>query len=210
MKKTILFLPLLTVLFSCSQSISYSVESSQAGQKSEAASRNNGILARDGKCYKNCIIPDRYETTWTSFPIYTGSDADAPVRIETLMVKPPQNQWVKKSTGEICLVQTPATTKAIRVLADTMFFKDFRFELFESKKLAEKGGFLRETAVVCSDERTPNLFLQISAALKSYGYMEAPKAQWDMKFSQAMQQFQKDNSLPVGDLNLETLQFLGI
>jgi L-lactate utilization protein LutC len=107
-------------------------------------------------------------------------------------------------------VETPAVTKEIQILADTIFYRDFRVEQFETQQLVEKGGFQREVPVVCSDARTPNLFLQISGALKSYGYMEESKAQWDGKFNQAIQQFQKDNSLPVGDLNLETLQFLGI
>lgn len=214
MKKVLLlFLPLLPVFFSCSQSIKYTVESprqAQSGGKSGAVKKSNGILERDGKCYKNCIIPDRYADAKVRYPIYTGTDPDAPLRVETIQVTPPQNKWVKKATGEICLEQTPAVTKTVRVLADTLFYRDFRYESFDTKKLVEKGGFSRETEVVCSDERTPSLFLQISAALKSYGYMQESKTQWDMKFSQAVQQFQKDNSLPVGDLNLETLQFLGI
>ncbi len=213
MFRTLLFLPLLVVMVSCNQSISYSVESPRTVtpiEKSAPPKYGKGILERGGKCYKNCVVPDRYETVWVSFPMYTGSDHDAPLRVENLVLEPPKQQWVEKNTGEICLVETPAQIKAVRVLADTFYYKEFRLERFKTKKLAEKGGFLRETEVVCSDERTPNLFLQISAALKTYGYMEEAKTQWDNKFSQAIQQFQKDNSLPVGDLNLATLEFLGI
>src|SRR5690349_2254768 len=214
MKKLLLSaLPLSMLLFACNQSIRYSVETPKSGQpvlvKNEPAPQNN-IRQRDGKCYKNCIAPDRYEPAFVSFPIYTGTDPDAPVRLERIMTEAPKNQWVRRPNGEIYLVQTPATTKDVRVLADTVYFRDFRMSRFEIKKLAEKGGFMRETEVVCSDERTPSLFLQISTALKSYGYMEEPTPKWDSKFSEAIQQFQKDNSLPVGDLNLETLHFMGI
>lgn len=203
MKKAFLFPLLLSVLFSCSQSIKYSVEAPHTAQPA-----GNSISQRDGKCYKNCIVPDRYESVWVSFPIYLGAEPDAPLRLETVIVEPPKSQWVKSQTGEVSLVQSPAVTRDLTILADTLFYKDFRLERIETKKMVEKGGFLRETEVLCTTERTPNLFLQISAALKSYGYLEEPKNQWDMKFNQAIQQFQKANSLPVGDLNLETLEFL--
>lgn len=213
MKRIILlFLPALFLLTSCSQSIKYTVVSPTAKPASGKSSVKNdkGISQHDGQCYKKCILPDRYETKRVSYPIYLGADEDAPVRLVTIVIAPPKKQWVKKSTGEISLVETPAVTKEIQILADTIFYRDFRVEQFETQQLVEKGGFQREVPVVCSDARTPNLFLQISGALKSYGYMEESKAQWDGKFNQAIQQFQKDNSLPVGDLNLETLQFLGI
>ena len=209
MKNLLLLLPMLLFLFSCSQRIKYSVEA-PATAKVESKKDKDAIQQKDGKCLINCIIPDHYETSWVTLPIYYGSDADAPVRTETLLIEAAKNSWSKNSSGEITLVQTPAVTKEVRVLVDTLFYKDFRFERFETQKLVKSDGVLHETEVLCSDARTPNIFLQISAALKSFGYLETPKTEWDMKFSQAIQQFQKDNSLPIGDLNLETLQFMGI
>ncbi len=212
MKQVLLFiLPLL--LSSCGQSIKYSVETPKTAQnsgKSNVAKNKPAIQSLGGKCFQKCIAPDRYESYGVTFPVYMGSDADAPLRIESIMVAAPQKIWVKNSSGQITLEDKPAAFKEIRVLADTLFYKDFKLTRFECKKLVEKAGALRETEVVCSEARTPNLFLQVSTALKSYGYMSSTTTQWDGKFAQAVQQFQKDSSLPVGDLNLETLQMLGI
>lgn len=214
MKKIIYLIPVLVALLSsCSQSITYTVASPKktvAPSKSLAADRKNAIAQRNGKCYQNCIVPDRYETVSVKFPIYTGTDSDAPVRVETLIVEPSKNKWEKNSAGEFSLVETPAQTRQVRVLADTIFYKDFRYDSFSCKKLVEKGGFTRETEVVCQEERTPTLFLEISNALKAKGYLDAPTSQWDMKLSMAVQQFQKDHSLPVGALNLETIRYLGM
>jgi Putative peptidoglycan binding domain len=206
-------LPMIALLSACSNSIKYSVETPKtaktSGQSSVSKNRT-AIQNLGGKCFQKCILPDRYETAYVQFPIYNGTDPDAPVRIESLMTAPPQKVWVKNNTGQITLKQKPATFKEVRVLADTLFHKDFRMTQFEYKKLVEKAGAIRETEVVCSDARTPNLFLQVSTALKSYGYMNSTTTQWDSKFAQAVQQFQIDSSLPVGDLNLETLEMLGI
>lgn len=207
------FLVLLLLLNACNQSIKYSVETPKTAQssgKSSVTKNTPAIQAPGGKCFQKCIVPDRYESNWVTFPVYTGTDADAPLRIESIMTAAPQKIWVKNSSGKITLEDKPATYKEIRVLADTLFYKDFKLTRFECKKLVEKAGALRETEVVCSDARTPNLFLQVSAALKSFGYMTATTTAWDVKFDQAVQQFQKDSSLPVGDLNLETLEMLGI
>jgi hypothetical protein len=210
MKKVLLpVFPLLLLIFTSCSNIKYTVEAPDKPQTKPAGS-TKGLSERNGKCYKNCLVPDRYTSAWVRLPIYTGTEPDAPLRIETIMEEPPRNKWVKQHDGSITLEQIPPKMKAVRTLADTFFYRYFKYEKFESVILVEKGGFMRETQVICSDARTPNLLLQISMALKSYGYMEAPKTQWDAKFSQAIQQFQKDNSLPVGDLNLDTLQFLGI
>ncbi len=209
MKQILLFaFPFIALLPACSNSIKYSVETPKTTQTSGKSSA--AIQQLGGKCFQKCIAPDRYETATVSYPIYTGTDPDAPIRVESLMTAPPQKVWVKNSSGQIVLEQKSAAYKEVRVLADTFFHKDFRMMKFEYKKLVEKAGTLRETEVVCSEARTPNLFLQVSTALKSYGYMNSTTNQWDSKLAQAVQQFQKDSSLPVGDLNLETLEMLGI
>jgi Putative peptidoglycan binding domain len=209
----LLALPAILALYSCSQSIRYTVVSPAKPATvpaKPAAENTKGIQQRDGICYTNCVLPDQYVTKWVTYPIYIGADEDAPTRVETLVVEPAKSRWVKKETGEVLLERMPAVEKTVRILADTFFYRDYRYERFETKVLAEKAGIQRPIPVVCSEARTPSLFLQISSALTAYGYMTEAKKEWDNKFSQAIQQFQKDNSLPIGDLNLETLQFLGI
>ena len=96
MKQALLLsFPLFLALFSCSQSIKYFVETPRTAQAGSDKS-GTGIRQHDGKCFKNCIVPDHYESNWVTFPIYAGADPDAPVRIETLVVAPPQKTWVKK------------------------------------------------------------------------------------------------------------------
>lgn len=202
-----LLLLVLPSLLACNEKTYYTA--SETSASSLFSGRNNNPTVRDGKCYKNCLISDRYETNWASFPIYTGSDAKAPLETKQLMVEPSKSKFVKKNEF-ICFVETPAVMKGIQVLADTVRYKDFRFELFEYKKLAEKGGFSREVEVVCVNERTPNLYMLLSAALKAQGYLRIPAAKWNNELSQALNTFQRDNSLPVGDIDYETLGFLGV
>ena len=205
-----LLLLVLPFLFSCSQSIVYSVEKPKTPNTYGGVAQRNEVQERQGKCFKNCMIPARYETRVVNFPIFNGTEGEAPLRTEILVVEPPKSRWEKKKNGELALVETPAVTREIRVLADTMFYRDFQYQRFEYKALVEKGGFVRETEVICSDERTPDLYLKISEALKSFGYCEQPTSQWTLALSQALQQFQKDNGLPVGDLSVETIRFMRI
>ncbi|MBL7825103.1 MAG: hypothetical protein JNJ57_00625 [Saprospiraceae bacterium] len=204
------FTPLLFLFTACSQSIVYSVEkpaknSTRGGVASHQENREQG-----GKCFKNCIIPARYASQTLRFPIYNGSESDAPLRTETIVITPPKSKWERNAEGNLCLVEIPALTREVRVLADTIFYRDFHYETIECQKLVEKGGFPRETEVVCADERTPNLYLKISNLLKSLGYLEMPTSQWTFALSQALQRYQKDNGLAMGDLSLETLRHMGI
>ncbi len=203
-----LLLLVLPALFACNEKTYY-----MAGETAPdplSSGRRTEPIVRAGKCYSNCLIPDQYASKLMSFPIYTGSDASAPRITKSILVEPAKTKWIKKEEGFYCLTEIPAVKKDIQILADTVRYKDYQFELFEYKELTEKGGFSREVEVVCPDHRSTNLFLQLSAALKAQGYLQTPTAQPTKEFSQALRTFQKDNSLPLGDLDYETLGFLGI
>lgn len=204
-------LPLFVTLASCAQKIIYTVEKKPVPvlpQKQPALS--SAIVHRDGRCFKTCTTSDRYETRTARVTVYTGFEADAPVRTEKFLIDPSKTRTDIARNGAKTTSTIPAVTREVRVLADTTFYRDFRYETIQYKALVEKGGGRRETEVVCSDERTPNLYLQISNALKSSGYLNFVSAKWSQALSEALQEFQKDHGLSVGDVSVETLQFMGI
>lgn len=92
MKKTLLPVALISALFlaACSEKTYYTAgEPSPPGSIVRQPSR---LVVRDGHCYQNCLIPDRYEMNWVSYPVYTGSDAQAPTVTKVFTVTPAKSR----------------------------------------------------------------------------------------------------------------------
>lgn len=205
-------LPLYAALASCSGKIIYTVEKkpTAAIPQKEVAKQDSTIIHRDGRCFKTCMTSDYYETQTVRVPVYTGSDPDAPLRMEKFLIEPAKTQINALANGGKTKSIMPAVVQEVTVLADTFFYRDFRYETITCKVLAKQGGQPCETEVVCSDERTPGLYLRISDALKTSGYLDFVSEKWSQALGEALQRFQQDHGLAVGDLSVETLQFLGI
>lgn len=100
-------------------------------------------------------------------------------------------------------VKTPATTRTIEVPAE--------YQTITKRNLVKKGGFTEWREVLCSDKVTSYTIRSIQQALKDRGYEPGPLDNvLGVRTKAALTKFQKDNGLPVGQLDLETLRALGV
>ena len=79
--------------------------------------------------------------------------------------------------------------------------------------MVKQGGFTDWREVVCDSEITVELIRSVQKALIARGYNVGP-AGADNKIGKdtkdALMKYQKDNNLPVGQLDIETLKSLGV
>ena len=107
------------------------------------------------------------------------------------------------ATSDVRKLVTPATTKTIEVPAE--------YTTVTKRLLVKKGGFTEWREVLCSENVTPNLILQIQRALKERGYDSgAVDGVLGSRTKSAMIQFQNDKGLPIGQMDMQTLQQLGV
>ena len=85
------------------------------------------------------------------------------------------------------------------------------YETITKKTLVKKGGFTEWREVLCPNEVTSYTIRQVQEALKDRGYQPGPLDNiLGAQTKAALTKFQKDNGLPIGNLDLETLRKLGI
>jgi outer membrane protein OmpA-like peptidoglycan-associated protein len=88
-----------------------------------------------------------------------------------------------------------------------------QYKTITRRQLVKAGGFTEWKEVVCQADVTPDLYRRIQQALIDRGY-DVGAAGADGKIGtatkEALVKFQKDNGLPVGSLDVETLRALGV
>ncbi len=97
----------------------------------------------------------------------------------------------------------PAATKSIEIPAE--------YTTITKRNLVKKGGFTEWREVLCADNVTSYTIRQIQQALKDRGYSPGPVDNvLGSQTKAALTKFQKDNGLPVGQLDMKTLKQLGV
>ena len=101
------------------------------------------------------------------------------------------------------VVKTPATTRTIDVPAE--------FTTVTKRQLVRKGGFTEWCEIVCGSDVTTQMVRDVQTALRSRGYDPGPADNvMGSKTKAALVKFQRENNLPVGQLDFETLRALGV
>ena len=101
------------------------------------------------------------------------------------------------------VVKNPASTRTIEVPAE--------YATVTRRNLTKKGGFTEWREVLCGDKVTGYTIRQIQSALSAKGYDAGPADNiLGARTKAALTKFQKDNNLPVGQLDMETLKALGV
>lgn len=124
------------------------------------------------------------------------------------------------------ILQSPATTKEILIPAEykTITKKVLdepakivevplpdEYETITNKVLVKKGGYHVWREVLCESERTIEKLTSIQQALKLKGYNPGfIDGVFGVQTRSALLAFQKDNNLPEGQLDIETLEALGV
>ncbi len=79
------------------------------------------------------------------------------------------------------------------------------------KRLAKKGGYTVWTEILCANKTSSSTIRKLQRALRAEGYsIGVVDGVLGTRTQASLKQFQVDNNLPIGNLNIETLQSLGI
>ncbi|MFK8103295.1 MAG: peptidoglycan-binding protein [Saprospiraceae bacterium] len=136
------------------------------------------------------IIPAKYKTV-------TKKVVDQPARVEEIPVEAVYKTITKK------VLVSPEATREITIPAVYTTIKE--------KRLVKEGGYTVWTEVLCAEKTTSNKVMQVQKALKGMGYNPGPiDGVMGVQTQTALRQFQTDKSLPLGNLNMETLKALDV
>lgn len=138
------------------------------------------------------VIPAQYKTLTKTVMV------EGPKTVETEI--PAQYQTVTKT-----VVDQAATTRTVEIPAE--------YKTVSKRVLVKAGGFSEYREVVCSKNVTSQLVRQVQRALLAKGYNVGPACTDNILGKDtraALIKYQKDNNLPVGNLNVTTMKSLGI
>ena len=137
-------------------------------------------------------MPAEYKTI-------TKKVIDVPASVKEIASCEPKYQTVTKT-----VLATPATTKEITIPAE--------YRTITKTVLVKKGGFTEWGEVLCEGGSNYNTNIRsVQAALKAKGYDPGPvDGIMGSQTRAALLQYQKDNGLPQGQLDVETLAALGV
>jgi|GEM_PF-1971775 len=180
--------------------------------------------AEPGKCYAQCITSDKYSIITEQILEYTGTDYEAEgVQRKTIILSPATTGWEKgkadpnciSSNPEdcmvMCLVDTPEVYETYYIVTDTLTNKQFKITEIQKKSLVRAGGRTGWVEVLCESDITAKIIKAIQHTLTDYGYSTGSiNGVMDAGTRSALAKYQNNNGLPEGNLNIETLKYLGL
>jgi len=182
------------------------------------------MLQTAGKCYTKVDVPDEYETYTIQIIEYTGTDFDNPFidKVKDIIV-PESANWVKKKADKNCLsadpndclvwclVKTPEKAVEYYSVSDTNEIKEFKVRLIEEENLIKNGG-IKNVEVLCEKQLTESILMNITDALALRGYPTGALSGVFLHPNtiESLNQYQEENSFPVGSFNIETLKALEV
>lgn len=85
------------------------------------------------------------------------------------------------------------------------------YKTVTEKRLAKKGGYTVWTEILCANKTSSSTIRKLQRALRAEGYsIGVVDGVLGTRTQIALKEFQSDNGLPIGNLNMETLEALGI
>ena len=110
-----------------------------------------------------------------------------------------------------CLVEIPAEYEEYKIVKDTSQTSDYELVEVQEKSLARVGGFTEWRTVLCKAQITNAMVNDIQMALKNQELFSSDiTGNICPNTKSALTKFQKRNKLPVGQLDFETLDALGV
>lgn len=164
-------------------------------------------------CYEE--VPERY-TTYTSSVLKTPAtikEVEVPAEYKTV------TRRVVKTPATVQEVDVPAeyrtVTKQVLVAPATTreVIIDPEYKTITKRKLVKAGGYSDWREVLCEGDVNRDKISEIQQALIRAGYDVGPAGADNVMGGDtraALMQYQRDNNLPVGNLNIETMQSLGV
>ncbi len=181
--------------------------------------------SRNGKCFAKCLFIDKVVTEIEEYTVYTGNENEEDVEViaKQIVIQPAQTKWVKKKADRNCLSNDPddclvwclveekPKVRTVYVLADTTQSKNYKVEKIEKEVNRIKGRSFEWKEVACEEDLTPAVIGEIQRALYANRYYEGEtSSEFDSATKNALINFQEDSNLPIGQLDFETLDALGV
>ncbi len=188
---------------------------------------NDKPPAEPGKCYQKCLISEKLEQETYQLAIYTGNTPEedqAFLATKTITIRPASTKWVKKRADRNCrssnpddclvwcLVETPAQTRELRYVTDTLQLTSFKLEDITVNHIVKRGGFREWVEVVCHNKIDQRLLNSVCQQLYIAGAITTCDVTGvnDPTLQAALSAYQRTNQLPVGSFNIPTLQHMGL
>ena len=124
------------------------------------------------------------------------------------------------------VLKTPATVKEVEIPAEYKTFTrrvqsipartesetiPAEYETVTYKMIADYGGFSDWVEVLCDNQQTSSVVSRVQQSLADKGYNPGPvDGIMGGQTKTALEKYQKENNLPIGNLNTETLSALGV
>jgi len=167
-----------------------------------------------GKCYAKCQILDVYEEQEETFRIYTKT-RDKKIELDSVYFTINEDgDWIYVGfENELTTDQIENEDELERIvfLTDRTETNDYVEETISYKRLIKKGG-IEWREVLCAEKINSRIFMDVQKALVDKGYLKTAKPivvfTHDVKI--AVRAYQRDHNLPLGQLDIETLNSLGI
>lgn len=175
----------------------------------------NCFSANPDDCYIMCyeVKPAEYKTITKQELISAARTRSIEIPAEYKTV----TKRVLKTPATVREVAIPAEYKTVskRVLVNPASKREIavpaQFVNVQEKRLIQEGGYTEWTEVLCAAKTSDSIVKQVQRELKRKGYDPGPiDGVLGIKTQTALKQFQVDNNLPVGNLNIPTLNKMGI
>ncbi len=189
-----------------------------------SAQPESGMPSEPGKCYAKCLINSKYEIETDMEYVYTGSDFSIDGIEEYVYETGGTIKWMKKRADKNCrsanpedckvwcLSETPINKEVFYIVIDTSLVKDFVELPFDYEVRIEKGGYTEWREIVCAVDVTEDFYRDVQKVLIANSYYHADEADGQLSAASknALVQYQKDYELPIGALDYETLEHMGV
>jgi len=167
------------------------------------------------KCKVWCLteVPAQYKTVTKQVLRSPATTRETPIpaeykTISKAVIQTPASTQDRQIPAEYRTVtkqvlKSPATTREVEIPAE--------YSTITTQKLVRTGGFSDWVEVLCQSKVTSAKVIEVQQALQARGYNPGPiDDKMGPRTKEALLLFQKDNGLPMGNLNIDTLRALGV
>lgn len=147
-------------------------------------------------CTAECNFENYYELKEIEIPVYIGD---------------PENMTVRRDVYQMDLGN--GKIERVVVVLDLIHVDAYEMRTYRKMTLIKEGGFKEERAILCPEEITSVILNQIQSALINEDFLPVgyePFEEFKLELKNALSAYQLANGLPIGHLDFETLEFLGV
>lgn len=186
-----------------------------------------GMPSKPGSCYAKCLMPspDPLENYVAILPIYNGEPDDYEVEVDTIEIvfEEGGTGWEKKKADRNCisvnpddcmvwcLVETGRIAESYVVVKDTSATDLFEMTKIYPEDNPQTGGITEWREIVCDKDLTSSLIEDVQIFLIEAKFLTGVSTgKFDYDTRGALIEYQKINGLPVGQVDFETLDSMGV